>query len=321
MKFENKEVIQSYLLTSAKYNFSVHEKRILYRLVEICQVALEGQKLDYTFTISETLFEEEKNISIPISAFVPDGDTNHKRAKEALLGLRNKVIEIDNKDIWKAFGIIEQPKIEKGTGMANFRITKEVWDAILTFSKGWKKFELKTTFEFESVYAMRFYELFSNQKKPITYTLDQLKIMFGIEGKYSRGNDFKKYVLDSAQKELNKKSPWSFKYEEIKIGRKLHAINFIPYHIHKNEDKDLAISKLKQKQSISWDIPFHIVKYLKENFFFNDKELKNNVSIFKEADEKIDLLNFIADIRSKAENANNPKGYLINAIKKHLSNI
>ena len=321
MKLKNKEVIQSYLLTSAKYNFSVHEKRVLYRLVEICQAALDGKKLDTNFSISETLFEEEKNVSIPISAFVPEGDTNYNKAKEALRSLRAKEIELDTKEEWKLFGIIEQPRIEKGTGIATFRITKDIWDAIQTFSKGWKKFELKTTFEFDSVYAMRFYELFSNQKKPITFTIDQIKIMFGIEGKYSRGNDFIKRVITPAQQELDKKSPWSFKYESIKVGRKLHSIKFIPYFIYEKEDKDLAVSRLKKKQSISWDIPYNIAQYLKDNFLFTDKELKNNVSLFKDADEKLDILNFIADLRQKAENASNPKGYLINALKKKLSSM
>ena len=37
IKITNKDVIQSYLMTVSKYNFSVYEKRILYRLVEAMQ--------------------------------------------------------------------------------------------------------------------------------------------------------------------------------------------------------------------------------------------------------------------------------------------
>lgn len=33
MKITNKEVIQSYLITTARYDFSVYEKRIIYRIV------------------------------------------------------------------------------------------------------------------------------------------------------------------------------------------------------------------------------------------------------------------------------------------------
>ena len=46
MKINNKEILQSYILTTAKYDFSVYEKRILYRLVELNQHLIEGQKLN-----------------------------------------------------------------------------------------------------------------------------------------------------------------------------------------------------------------------------------------------------------------------------------
>ena len=42
---ENKNVIQSYMLTAARYDFSVYEKRILYRLVELAQAELQGKDL------------------------------------------------------------------------------------------------------------------------------------------------------------------------------------------------------------------------------------------------------------------------------------
>ena len=318
MKFKNKEVIQSYLLTSARYNFNVHEKLVLYRLVEICQIAFEGKKLDKNFSISEMLFNEHKIVSMPITAFIPEGDTNYERAKQALKSLRAKEIELDTPEKWKVFGIIEEPEIDKGSGIAQFRITKEIWDALQTFTKGHSRYLIEASFSFESVYTMRFSELFYEQKQPITYTVDNLKIMFQIIGKYSRGSDFIKRVIKPAQEELTQKYPWSFKYTEVRKGKKLHAITFFPYFIPENQDDSVIEQILLRQQSISWDIPFHIVKYLKETFYFTDKELKNNVRILKESDEKFDILNFVSDLRVSAEKATNPKGYLINALKKRL---
>ena len=42
---DNKDVIQSYVFTMAKYDFSVYEKRIIYRLVELAQCELQGGKM------------------------------------------------------------------------------------------------------------------------------------------------------------------------------------------------------------------------------------------------------------------------------------
>ena len=42
-KIDKKELIQSYIITTAKYDFNVYEKRIVYRIVELLQEMLEGK--------------------------------------------------------------------------------------------------------------------------------------------------------------------------------------------------------------------------------------------------------------------------------------
>jgi len=71
MKISNKDVIQSYILTTAKYDYSVYEKRILYKLVESCQYLLKGQKLEAKITMDKTLFGLI-DVTIPISLFLLD---------------------------------------------------------------------------------------------------------------------------------------------------------------------------------------------------------------------------------------------------------
>ena len=44
MAIVNKDLIQSYIMTTAKYDFNVYEKRIIYRLVEMAQKELQGIK-------------------------------------------------------------------------------------------------------------------------------------------------------------------------------------------------------------------------------------------------------------------------------------
>ena len=54
MKINNKELIQSYILTTAKYDYSVYEKRILYRIVEQLGVSRRFGK-NSTLRIFQTL--------------------------------------------------------------------------------------------------------------------------------------------------------------------------------------------------------------------------------------------------------------------------
>lgn len=76
--------------------------------------------------------------------------------------------------------IVQSPKLDKYNSFIEFRLDKKIYEAFLNFSKGYRKYELTTAMQFESVYAMRFYELLSGQKKPLTYSIDTLKEMFSI---------------------------------------------------------------------------------------------------------------------------------------------
>jgi len=62
------DIIQSYILTTAKYDFSVYEKRILYRIVQTIQKHIDGIKLNEHFKIQEELFGAE--FTMPISALL-----------------------------------------------------------------------------------------------------------------------------------------------------------------------------------------------------------------------------------------------------------
>lgn len=318
MLINNKDVIQSYLLTTARYDFSVYEKRIMYRLVEMVQSDLEGKKLNRGYSINKTLFDD-RVVTMPISAFLKDEkDENHTRVKQALRDLRNKTFEYEDAERWKLIGIIEKPNFEKKRGFVEFEIQPEVFQALLDFSKGFRKYELKTAMQFESVYSMRFYELFSGQKSPIAYSISNLKIMFKIEGKYNLVADFIRRVITPAKKELDKVSPYSFEYKLIKDGRKVTAIKFFPYLIPENRDEDLETKKLKKEVSTSWYLDKMTLDYLKQSFLFTGKEISNNIELFKEANSKLDLMLLLSDLKAKNGVVKNIKGYVIGALKKKL---
>ncbi len=321
MKVNNKLMIQSYLVTAARYDFSVYEKRIIYRLVEVCQCALEGQKLNAGFRINNLLYEEMKEVEMPIAAFLKDeNDENYKRAKQALFDLNNKIMEYEDDEIWKPMRIIEMPKLVK-KGSVKFVLHKEIYDSLLNFSKGFRRFELKTAMEFESVYAMRFYELLSGKSEPITYSVDDLKIMFHLEDKYKQINDFLKRVIIPAQKELSEKAAFSFTFTPVKHGKKVISLTFFPYLIPDNMDEDLERKRLERELSLRWSLDKIYVDYLKQNYLFENDEIRNNLDTLKKAAGSMDLLNFLAQKRRVAAQKKSPKGWIIGAIKKELKKI
>lgn len=322
MKINNKEVLQSYILTTAKYDYSVYEKRILYRVIEQLQSLLEGKILNKNYNLREykhsniNLFE----FTFPFSAFKKnEEDKNHFQIKKALLSLEKKGFEYEDDEIWKTINILYFPKIEKNKEYIGFTLREEIVDAFLDFSKGFKKYELKTAMEFESIFSMRFYELLSNQKTPINYSIDNLKNIFGISDKYKRINDFFRYVIEPAKKELDRCSPYTFHYETIKNGRKITGIRFIPIHQPQFEDESLKKQKAMKQMSNRWFIPKNIEDYLKYNYEFTDKELSNNLSLFENLYNNLseeELLDFLVELKPSTIYADNPKAFLIGALKK-----
>ena len=316
MIIRNKDIIQSYVLSTAKYDFSVYEKRILYRLVEMVQFSLEGQKLDKYYSIQPNLFGDMTLVTMPLSAFLKDeSDQNYTEVKKALTSLRNKTLEYENDEMWKLIGLIEIPKYKK-KGFVEFQIHPEIYEAILKFSKGFRKYELKTAMSFDSVYSMRFYELLSGQKSPLTYTIDHLKMMFSVENKYKLTADFVRKVVDTAKSELDKKSPYSFLYKPLKEGKKIVSIKFYPVFNSENRDPNLEKNDLKREVSLRWDLDRNLVNYLTENFYFSETEIKNNLDLFLLAQKKLDLLYELSMMKSRAQEAKNPQGYVIGVLKK-----
>ena len=321
-----KDIIQSYIWTMARYDFSVHEKRIVYRIVELMQELLSGQKLNRDLRGSITKRLYDYTIKMPIAAFlVSEEDHNHFQAKKALRELSRKTVEYEDNNVWASIPIITFPKIWKNACEVEFVLHEDIYNAFMNFSKGYKKYEMITAMSFDSPNTMRFYEMFSKQRTPLTYTIKNLKLTFGVEKKYQRNTDFIKRVVEASKQELDEKSPYSFEYKPLKTGREFTSIKFFPTTTG-NADEDYENRQLlKQIQPSTTITGLQMLdklnqQYLTEHYKFSKPELQNNMALLQEAEKRMpDFLMFLSEVKAKANKAINPKGYLINAIKKRLN--
>lgn len=318
----NKRILQSYILTTARYDFNIYEKRILYKIVEIAQSEVLGLKFPKDCKkIQHDLFGNV-DITLPIASILAnEEDRNHSKVKKSLLALSQKFIIYEDKNIWEKINLVVFPKIRKFETSIEFTIHPQIWDCILDFSKGFRALELKTTMNFESVYTMRFYELLSGQEKPLTFLIDELKHMFQVQEKYRSVNMFIKKVIAPAKKELDKKSPYSFEFKINKQGKKFHSITFYPVKIQENQDLDLEKQKVLKEVSLHWSLDRGAINYLKEVFFFDTKELKQHQELLENAYKMMDLIGFLAEKKRYILEAKNPKGYLISCLKKEVEKL
>lgn len=309
----SREVVQSYIATTAMYDFNVYEKRVLYNLVKLAQSQIEGVKLsDNLYRIDHSL-KGFVLIELPISYFLIDSDDkNHTRIKDALKSLHQKTFTYKDEEVWECFSIIANPKIQLRSSMVSFIVNSKVWDVLLDFSRGFARYDINVAFTLESTYSMRFYELLASQKDPIIYTIESLRKIFNLEDKYYLTKDFIKYVIDAAKNELDRKSPMTFEYTCIKEGRRIDRLMFFPIRQVDKESPELFHRTTFRKY---WTAAFSREEmHMLTEIGFTESGIKNNMALFLECQKQLDFLYELAMIKAKSRGKRNPCGWCINSL-------
>lgn len=338
---KNTNVLQSYILTTARYQFSVYEKRILYRLVEFAQgdikSGLNGEPIKNNLRplYAQLRTDGDKEFGMYISDILDidsnEGSTrNHyERVKDAFRSLMKKQIEWEDpeKQTWICTPFVFNASINKG--YAEFCVSKWFWAAIMNFAKGFRKYELLTAMKLKSPYSMRLYEMMSGQKKPFTLTIEQVREMFGLGDKYVRPSSIKERIFEPAKAELDAVAPYSFNIKEERSGKgktsPIIAFTFVPVFHENNQDKEIqakerqskTTSRLLYRDSDIWNI-------LKHDYNFKSWEQNRNKETITQGEKIIpDFVGFLRSIKNESgyTNATNKIGYVIGAIKGKIKDI
>lgn len=310
----NREIIQSFLITAARYSFSVYEKRVLSCIISCLQPLLEGKKL--RGRVERSLWGDYF-VELPIEYFTRDDYDHLNRYKIALRSLAQKGIEVETKKEWAFYNLIQSPRMEKGSGLVRFSICSEMVDLFLNFSKGYSKFILSISLSLRSTASARLYELISNQPRPITYTISKLKVILSVDEKYTQNHAFIKKVIEVSRQELDKTANWSFTYEVKKTGKAFTHITLIPINIPKREPDEVTRAEAIRQVSVSQLVKLEVGRFLRNTCGFTPREIKNNEKTINafckiNPDFSIDTL---AEIWARASIKLNPKAYLIKALQ------
>lgn len=160
---------------------------------------------------------------------------------------------------------------KKGLGQIAVSFPAEVIMMFTLFNKDnpFTVYDRKHIQQMTSIYAVRFYELFMQYKSigNRIFELEQIKIMFQLDEKYSRIFDLKKRVVDPAIEQINELTDYTVSYEQIKRGRTVYALKFYfePKKVI-SAQKPAKPKKIKEeKQIISWGTSEnHLFKELKK---------------------------------------------------------
>ena len=323
-----KEVVESYIFSTVRHDFGIYSERLLLRLVELAQREIRGLDFKGGTSIGKVEIGEwgDAEIVVPVKDILSgEEDKNYSKAKAAVRNLMGRFLEYEDEQKYKATQILNEVDVDKVAGKMVIRVNRNIWRAMLDFSKGFRKYELETAVKLRGKYSLRIYKLVSKQTEPITYSIADLRQMWGLTEKYKKVDDFVKNTIVSAKEELDRVSPYSFDYvlnaaksAEVNKGRKgrpaITSVTFFPVRRMANETTD-AVRKMVDP-SLLLDRELYMM--LKNQFYFDVQGIKANITLFDTAQKECEILDFLDGIAPAALRAANVQGYVINAIRKHL---
>lgn len=337
---ETRNTIQSYIVTEAKFKYTLTEERIKNALLNNLW-SLTGETKGVV--LKENLFRLHKETEVPFwKVEMPVRDIlkymgkettpeEHKKnqaaIRKAAKSIQTKIFEVWNsatQDYWSA-SLIMNVHIAFRSGMMTFYVADWVMTALLDLTKGFTQYELDKMQRLTSPFSMRAYELVSNSsKKVLSFTPEEIRTWFGVTDKYKREYDFVKRVLEPSKQELDKICPWSFDYQLIhenptndKTEVKLY--NIYPKHIPRNESqtiiKNKAIAQLPAGGSFGV-LDQHVYDYLLNNLnWTKDYIMVNKQTLLKAQDVLPDIMSDLSYLGAKARTMAKPVGYVINSLK------
>ena len=126
---------------------------------------------------------------------------------------------------------------ENNSGEIEFRSNAQLSPYLASLGTQYTRYDFKTILEFKSIYSTLMYKLvklhLGQNRNKFVYSIDELRKLLQVEDKkYSNLNDFKKYVLEPAKRELSKTEnhPIIFDYEHY--GNKQRNVTHLQFTIH-----------------------------------------------------------------------------------------
>lgn len=201
MKEDRNQIMlaQANALTQSRYDFNVIEKRCLYQIIkEVRRLFVD------THTGQKDLFDNMRLILTP--AMLENLGGKKKEVYDSLVRLRKRDVEIDTEDVWMNTGYVTMVKHNKKQDLYEVEVSSEIMPYLVALAENFTTYDLTVAISLKSSYSQRFYEYCSQYKnranKTFFFTVEKLREMMMLENKYPNINDFKRKILDVAQKEI-----------------------------------------------------------------------------------------------------------------------
>ena len=227
--YDEQQLVISNDLVAANYRLSLTQLRLVWMFGMLIRKA-DGDFRHYQVSISDVI----KYLRLSQrSGWV------YRQIEEAVEGLLGNVLHVPRKDTngWLKFTWVSSAEYRRDDGTIEFEFSDKLKPFLLRLTGNFTVAEMSQLMQLRSVYSGRIYLLLKQYRKigKIRFDLDKLRLLLSLDvvgednrnPPYERYQDFRRYVLEQAQKELMAKTDLSFSFKPIKTGRKISGIEFV----------------------------------------------------------------------------------------------
>lgn len=305
------ELIQSFALTISRVPLTLHEARILVKIVEFGQQRIKGQYISKTMG---KLFKDNKDVrvTIPIAHLLSPDSNHYEDAYEAATRLAGRVVEYADPSNHKfmASALISHVKWERRKGMLSFDVYGAFFNCLYDFTAGFSRYDLETAMTFKRASTIRLYMLLNGQRKPQSYTITNLRLWLGCEDKYPRPSDFIKRVLQPACDEFESSGAMKVSLKQNVTGLSITSVTLTPTYI-KGNDINVSAMKGTIEELTDKDVLIELVN--RGNFTY--RELYAHKDLLHRISTRPDAFELVLQICHNAVKRNKGKGWIIQALR------
>ncbi len=297
---EKKRVTKSNSLIEARYKLSINEQRLILLYISMLTPDLEDMPII------------RLKVRDVVQALEIHSEKYYSELKEVLKKLRSRVLEIPTESGYIITGWIDAARYYAKKGEIVLRLSPELKPYLLKLKEAFTTYYLKNVLKLRSFYSIRLYELLKQYENVgrRRFALEDLRKILKIDdNKYKKYSDFKRFVILSSQKELQKKTDICFDFIELKMGRKVVGIEFLIKR-NKKEGRD------GEKEEIRREYQELLKKWKKVLEEINPTRLTNSQVIFFLENSLLELRQTIDAIKFDDRNPKvyNPVGVLMNTL-------
>lgn len=200
-------IAQSNAITEGRRDWSRIEMNAVYMIIRQVRKLYvdvpDEEKKHAVYSNMQVLIKESELADIA-------GEKHKADAKKALMNLRKRDITIeDKKGNWFNSGFINWSSHNPENKTFEVEVSSMIMPHLVNLAEQFTSYSLTVAIALKSKWTQRFYELCCQYRNhlengtPVFHkSVDQLRKMFALEGKYPKLPDFKKFIIDKACTDL-----------------------------------------------------------------------------------------------------------------------